>query len=104
VLSFIFLSNPAYRIVCLLGFLAMIIRGGDRRILAVAAAGTFVIYVVLTCVLYFVGLAYENVSEVTRFILFVGAIDSALYLAQRARRRLPLFESIANRAQVPSGA
>ena len=52
--------------------------------LAVAAAGTYVIYVVLTCLFYFVGLAYENVSEVTRFILFMGAIDSCLYAARRA--------------------
>ena len=33
--------------------------------LAIAAGGTYVIYVVLTCAFYFVGLAYENVSEVT---------------------------------------
>ena len=97
VLSFIFLSNLTYRIACLLGFVAMVIRGGDRRMLAVAAAGTFVIYVGLTCVFYFVGLAYESVSEVTRFILFVGAIDAALYLAQRAFWRLPAFE-VASRA------
>jgi hypothetical protein len=84
VLSFIFLTNLTYRIVCLLGFVVMVIRGGDRRILGVAAAGTHVIYVVLTCVFYFVGLAYENVSEVTRFVLFMGAIDSAVYFAWRA--------------------
>ena len=83
-LGFIFLSNPTYRLACLLGLIAMVMRGGERRMLAVAAAGTHVIYVVLTCAFYFVGLAYENVSEVTRFILFIGAIDSALYLALRA--------------------
>jgi hypothetical protein len=88
VLSFIFLSNLTYRIVCLLGFAAMFIRGGDRRTLAVATAGTHVIYVVLTCVFYFVGLAYENVSEVTRFILFMGAIDSLVHFAWRAFDRL----------------
>lgn len=106
VLSFIFLSNLTYRILCLLGFVAMVIRGGDRRMLAIAAAGTYVIYVVLTCIFYFVGLAYENVSEVTRFIVFIGAIDSALYLAQRAYRRLPVLDapSLADRTQVPSGA
>ena len=43
-----------------------------------AAAGMFAIYVVLTCVFYFVGLAYDNVSEVTLFILFMGALDSAV--------------------------
>ena len=51
----------------------MVLSGGDRRVLAIAAGGTYVIYVVLTCIFYFVGLAYENVSEVTRFILFMGA-------------------------------
>jgi hypothetical protein len=83
VLSFIVLSNLTYRTICLLGFVGMVVRGGDRRVLAVAAGGTHVIYVVLTCLFYFVGLAYENVSEVTRFILFLGAIDCALYVARR---------------------
>ena len=55
--------------------------------LAVAAGGTHVIYVVLTCLFYFVGLAYENVSEVTRFILFLGAIDCAMYVAAARSRR-----------------
>ena len=106
VLSFIFLSNLTYRIICLFGFVAMVIRGGERRMLAVAAAGTYVIYVVLTCILYFVGLAYENVSEVTRFILFIGAIDYAVYVAQRAFQRLPLFgtPSIAAGTEVRSRA
>ncbi len=106
VLSFIFLSNVTYRILCLLGFAGMVIRGGDRRVLAVAAAGTHVIYVVLTCVFYFVGLAYESVSEVTRFILFMGAVDCAVSVAQHAVRRLPVLESpsVANRTGVPSRA
>ena len=38
----------------------------------------------LTCIFYFVGLAYDNVSQVTLFILFIGLLDMALYLAQRA--------------------
>jgi hypothetical protein len=74
--------------------------------LAVAAGGTHVIYVVLTCVFYFVGLAYESVSEVTRFILFVGALDTAWYVAQRLLMRVPVFThtSLGERGQVPSGA
>ncbi len=92
VLSFIFLSNLTYRIICLLGFAGMVVRGGDRRVLAVAAGGTHVIYVVLTCAFYFVGLAYESVSEVTRFILFLGAIDCALYVARRGVGRLLFVE------------
>ncbi len=65
----------------------MMIRGGDRRVLAVAAAGMYVIYVVLTCVFYFVGLAYDNVSEVTLFVLFMGAprLDPVSMVAQRLR-------------------
>src|SRR3954466_8050780 len=61
VLSFLFLWNGTYRILCVLGLAAMIVRGGDRRFLGMAAAGAFVIYVVLTCLFYYVGLAYENV-------------------------------------------
>jgi hypothetical protein len=106
VLSFIFLSNLTYRILCLVGFAAMMVRGGDRRLLAQAAAGMFVIYVVLTCVFYFVGLAYDNVSEVTRFVLFIGAIDAVFLLAERAWRSLLSMwpPAAATRIQVPSGA
>ncbi|HMF94926.1 MAG TPA: hypothetical protein VKE96_11550, partial [Vicinamibacterales bacterium] len=39
VLSFIFLSNLTYRLICLAGCIAMILRGGERRMLAIAAAG-----------------------------------------------------------------
>jgi hypothetical protein len=104
VLSFLFMSNLTYRLVCLFGFVAMMVRGRDRRVLAVAVAGTHVIYVVLTCVFYYVGLAYENVSEVTRFILFVGAIDSGVYLAQRAWAHMRATDTptIVGEAQVPT--
>ncbi|HJZ78053.1 MAG TPA: hypothetical protein VKE51_40270 [Vicinamibacterales bacterium] len=88
VLSFIFMTNLTYRLICLAGCVAMIARGGDRRLLAIAAAGMFALYVVLTCVFYFVGLAYDNVSEVTRFICFIGAIDAAMFLAVESWRRL----------------
>jgi hypothetical protein len=91
VLSFLFVSNVMYRILCLLGLTAMLIRGGDRRLLGIAAAGTYVIYVLLTCVFYFVGLAYDNVSEVTLFVLFMGGFDSVLYFGRRALGRLPAF-------------
>ena len=84
----------------------MVLRRGDRRVLAVAAGGTHVIYVVLTCVFYFVGLAYENVSEVTRFILFLGAIDCAMYAARRAFGGLLRIEApyVAAENQVPFSA
>ena len=48
--------------------------------------GTYVIYVVLTCLFYFVGLAYDNVSEVTLFVMFIGGLDAVP--AMRARSRL----------------
>ena len=86
VLSFLFVSNLTYRLLCAAGFAAMVIRGGDRRLLGVAAAGTYAIYVVLTCVFYFVGLAYDNVSQVTLFILFMGLIESAWFAATRLAR------------------
>jgi hypothetical protein len=82
VFSFLFMSNGAYRTLCLLGFCAMLWRGADKRILAVAAAGSYAIYVVLTCVFYYVGLAYDNVPEVTLLILFLGGIE-AIWFAVR---------------------
>jgi hypothetical protein len=106
VLSFIFLSNLTYRLICLAGCVAMLLRGGERRMLAIAAAGMFTLYVVLTCVFYFVGLAYDNVSEVTRFVLFIGAIDSALFVAVQAWRRLAATPALAAAIEkaVPSRA
>jgi len=106
VLSFMMMSNVTYRMVCLLGLVAMVWRGDDRRFLALAAAGTYTIYVLLTSLFYFVGLAYDNVSEVTLFILLMGAIDSAAFIARRAWRWLrPSFSaSPLPGPQVPSGA
>jgi hypothetical protein len=88
VLSFLFLSNGVYRLLCLLGFALLVVRGGDRRLVGVSAAGVYVIYVVLTCLFYFVALAYENVSEATLFILFMGVFDYALELATRLTRKV----------------
>jgi hypothetical protein len=51
------------------------------------------VYVLLTCAFYFVGLAYDNVSEVTLFILFMGLFDSVLYYGRRALDRFPAFAS-----------
>ena len=61
----------------------MLIRGGEKRLLGVAAAGTYVIYVVLTCVFYFVGLAYDNVPEVTLLFLLMGGLEAVLHEIQR---------------------
>jgi hypothetical protein len=86
--SFLTVSNGTYRIACLLGFIAMILRGGEKRLLGVAAAGTYVTYVVLTCIFYFVGLAYDNVPEATLLILFMGGLEAALHGTQRAVSRM----------------
>jgi len=107
VLSFLFLSNVAYRILCVIGLVAMVWRGGDRRLLGIAAAGMYAIYVGLTCVFYFVGLAYDNVSQVTLFVMFMGLFDTMLYLGQRAYARFPalgVLAPAASRDKVPSGA
>jgi hypothetical protein len=84
--SFELVPNLGYRIACLLGLGLMIVRGGERRVLGVAASGTYAIYVVLTCLFYFVGLAYDNVPEVMLFVLLVGGIDTALDLVRRSPR------------------
>jgi hypothetical protein len=82
--SYRWLSNGLYRTLCALGLAAMVWRGGDRRLLGLAAAGTYAIYVGLTCLFYFVGLAYDNVTQVTLFVLFMGLLDAAIYLTGRA--------------------
>ena len=75
ILSYLFFSNSTYRLLCLIGLAAMIAYGGDLRLLGIAAGGMYAIYVVLTCVFYFVGLAYDNVSEVTMLVCFLGGIE-----------------------------
>jgi hypothetical protein len=81
------ISAPIYRALCLAGLLLMIGRGGDRRLLGLVAAGVYLIYVGLTSVFYYVGLAYDNVSEVALLFLIVGLLDSALHLAGGPLRR-----------------
>jgi hypothetical protein len=88
VLSFLFMSNGTYRILCLLGLVAMIVVGEDKRFLGIAAAGVWAIYVVLTCLFYFVGLAYDNVSEVALFVVFMGGLAAILEMARRYMPRL----------------
>ena len=82
--SFTFVANPKYRVLCLIGFVLMILRGGASRVVGFAAGGTYAIYVLMTSTFYYVGLAYDNVTQVTLLILFVGGLDAAW----RAGRRL----------------
>lgn len=90
--SFPWFSNLTYRLACLAGFIAMVFRGGEKRLIAIAAGGMYLIYVVMTCVFYFVGLAYDNVSQVTLFVLFMGGIEAMYHAGRRtlARRGEPL--------------
>ena len=81
-----FVPSPIYRAICLAGLLLMIYRGGDRRLLGVAAAGTYLIYVVLTSLFYFVGLSYDNVSQVALFVLFMGVLDFVVDRVRGASR------------------
>ncbi|HXB57602.1 MAG TPA: hypothetical protein VN461_22770 [Vicinamibacteria bacterium] len=82
-----FLPNPVYRLVCLTGLVLMVLAGGERRWLGVAAAGTYLVYVLVTCLFYFVGLAYDNVSQVALLVLFLGGLGSAPGAASRLARR-----------------
>jgi hypothetical protein len=82
-------SNIVYRLACFAGFLAMLFRGGDARPVGIGAAGMHVIYVTLTSVFYFVGLAYSSVAEVTLLVLFIGGLDAARHAAVRALRPSP---------------
>jgi hypothetical protein len=81
--SFPWFSNVTYRILCLAGLAAMWWRGSDRRFIGLTAAGVYAIYVGLTCLFYFVSLAYDNVPQVLLFVLFLGLLDSMLCLARR---------------------
>jgi hypothetical protein len=74
------LRNPAYPLLCLAGLVLMVLRGGARRTLGLAAAGVYVIYVGLTSLFYFVGLAYDSVSQVALFVLMMGLLDSGAHL------------------------
>jgi hypothetical protein len=52
----------------------------------------YLIYVLVTSLFYFVGLAYDNVSQVALLMLFVGGLGSApraLGLARRWRGGRP---------------
>jgi hypothetical protein len=42
----------------------------------------------LTCVFYFVGLAYDNVPEVTLLILLMGGLEAALHVAEPVVSRI----------------
>jgi len=80
-------SNIIYRLACVAGFVAMMFRGGDARMVAVAAGGMHLMYVTLTSVFFFVGLAYSGVAEVTLLVLFIGGLDTVRLAATRRQWR-----------------
>ena len=73
--SYLLVPNIVYRLFCLLGLAAMMAYGREMRVLGIAAGGMYAIYVVLTCVFYYVGLAYDNVSEVTMLVCVIGGVE-----------------------------
>jgi hypothetical protein len=88
VLSYLLVSNIAYRLMCLIGLAAMIAHGGDMRLMGFAAAGLYTIYVTLTCLFYFVGLAYDNVSEVSMLVCLLGGLEcTRRWIASAGERR-----------------
>jgi hypothetical protein len=47
----------------------------------------YLVYVFVTCLFYFVGLAYDNVSQVALLVLFIGGLGSVPGAASRLARR-----------------
>jgi hypothetical protein len=74
--AYIGIPNPLHRLLCLLGLVAMHRRGGSHRIVGWTAAAFFVSYVGLTSLFYFVGLAYDNVSQVSLFVMLMGLLEA----------------------------
>jgi hypothetical protein len=87
-----------------LSLVAMILRGGEKRLLGLAAAGMHTIYVVLTCLFYILTLAYQGVSEVTLLILFIGGLEAVFYAIERAVGRFGSTHRLAADDQVPLSA
>jgi hypothetical protein len=81
--SFPSVSNAAYRFACLMSLLAMILRGGEKRLLGVAAAGVYLINVSLTCVFYIVTVAYQGAVEVALLMVFIGGLEAAFHVITR---------------------
>jgi hypothetical protein len=75
------LSGVLYRLLCLGGLAMMMIAGGESRWLGLTAAGTYAVYVLVTAVFYFVGLAYDNVSQVALFVIALGGLGAASRVA-----------------------
>lgn len=79
-----FVGKIGYRVLCLIGLVLMIWRGGERRLLGWTAAGAYAVYVSVTSAFYFVGLAYDSVSQAALLVLLIGLVDSAAEGARRA--------------------
>ena len=73
--SYLFVPNVAYRLFGILCLAAMIAYGREMRLIGLAAGGMYVTYVLVTCLIYYVGLDYDNVSQVTMLVSVVGGFE-----------------------------
>jgi hypothetical protein len=78
--SYVGFPNGLYRLLCLGGLLMMLARGGDARVLGLLVLGMYAIYVTATCAFFFVGVAYDNVSQVMMFVALLGGLEPLLRL------------------------
>lgn len=76
--------NLVFRALAALGLLVMLSSGGARRAVGMFSAGMLLVYVLVTSLFYFVGLAYDNVPQVALITLILGLFDS---LRQRVALR-----------------
>jgi hypothetical protein len=67
--------NALFRALAACGFVVMMRAGGPRRAVAVLVFGLFFVYVLVTSLFYFVGLAYDNVTQVALITLLLGLFD-----------------------------
>jgi hypothetical protein len=96
------LPSTAYRALCALGLTLMVLQRGERRLLAWAATGMYLVYVALTSVFYFVGLAYDNVSQVALFVLLMGLLDGTARAIGEAARRWSRTERASDEPPISS--
>ncbi len=70
-------------VLALLGGLWMLLRGGSRRLLAVAAASLFAVSTVSICLVYFMTPHYNGVPQICLILLAIGVFDLLQFLVGR---------------------
>jgi len=68
--------NALFRTLAACGLVVMVRTGGTRRAVALLAAGMVFVYVLVTSLFYFVGLAYDNVPQVALITWLLGLFDA----------------------------